>query len=327
MTVASDKVLTALQEILLLDINTCTAEVCIVALDDKESRPEFRRLRLAETLKEEFRCLVQTALFDYHKQLKLHNLQLLEIDVASKLARYQIEHVDLTKKPYDHIAAQTQPLTMLHSLDTFKEEPSFIARMRFYIIILQPPQGQPIYFYRHYGPKKLLREAAPLSIKRMLGSTDEFEDVKTPIFLFDKSIDCITSGTNLFILAKSHFYYMFRILDELIESSKDILDRIHDRIPIENFALFTRSCTNHKVKMEKLASIARRPYLSNLTIADMLPVIHKNNLHVPVINVNGQDKLHFDEDHPWDIHKLLDDDYLTSIMTGKNYEVDAKRDT
>ncbi len=327
MTVARAEVLSALQEILTLDSNTCTVEVCIAALDDNELLPEFRRLRLAESLKEEFRYLVQTALFDYHKQLKLHNLQLLEFDVASKPASYQIEHVDLTKKPYDHIVEQTQPLTMLYGLETFKEKPSFIAKMRFYVVILQPPQGQAIYFYRRYSSKRTLREAAPLSIKRMLGDTDEFEDVKTPIFLFDKSIDCISRGNNLFILTKSHFYYMFRILDELIESSKDILDRIHDRIPIANFRLFARSCTNNKIKMEKLTSIARRPYLGRLTITDMKPVIQKNNLHIPVIIVNEREMLHFDDDYPWDILKLLNDDYLTSIMTGQNYEVDAKRDT
>lgn len=326
MTVAQNAAFTALEEILSLDINTCTVEVCIAALDDKDPLPEFKRLRLAESLKVEFRYLVQNALFDYHKQLKLRNLQLLAFDVASKPASYQIEHVDLTKKPYDHIVEQTQPLTMLHGLDPFKEELLFITRMRFYVIILQPPQGQAIYFYRRYSPKKMLREAAPLSIQRMLGNTDEYEDVKTPIFLFDESIDCIIHGHNLFILAKNHFYYMFRILDELIESAKDTLHRIHSRIPIENFNLFARTCTNHKVKMEKLTSIARRPYLDKITIADMKPVIQKNNLHIPVVKANGQEMLHFDKDYPWDILKLLDDDYLTSIMTGQNYEVDAKRD-
>jgi Kiwa KwaB-like protein len=327
MTVARPEYLTTLQEILSLDINTCMVEVCIAALDDNESLPEFRRLRLAESLKEEFRYLIQTAMFDYRKQLKLRNLQLQEFDVASKPASYQIEHVDLAKKPYDNIVEQTQPLTMLHGLDTFKEEILFIEKMRFYVMILQPPQGQAVYFYRRYSQKKMLHEAAPLSIQRMLGHTDEFEDVKTPIFLFDKSIDCISRGNDLFILAKSHFYYMFRILDELIESSKDILDRIHDRIPIENFGLFSRSCTNNKIKMGKLTSIARRPYLGSLTIADLKRVIRKNNLHIPVISANGQEMLHFDRDYPWDILKLLDDDYLTSIMTGQDYEVDAKRDT
>jgi hypothetical protein len=98
MTVAHTEALTALQEILSLDIKTCTVEVCIAALDQNELLPEFRRLRLAEALKEDFRSLVLDTQVDYYKQLMFHDLQLLEFDVASKPASYQIEHVDLAKK-------------------------------------------------------------------------------------------------------------------------------------------------------------------------------------------------------------------------------------
>ena len=87
MTMARAEYFSTLQEIITLDTNTCTVEVCIAALDDNDSLPEFRRLRLAESLKEEFRYLIQTAMFDYRKQLKLRNLQLQEFDVASKPAR------------------------------------------------------------------------------------------------------------------------------------------------------------------------------------------------------------------------------------------------
>ena len=100
------------------------------------------------------------------------------------------------------------------------------------------------------------------------------------------------------------------------------------RIPIENFDRFARSCINDKIKMQKLTSIARRPYLSSLTIAEMKPAIRRHKLHIPIIDINNgqQEMLHFDTDYPWDILKLLDDDYLTSIMTGQDYEVDGKKD-
>ncbi len=326
MTVAKAEHFTAFQEILKLDISSCTTEVCIASRHDYKDMPEFRRLRLAESVKEEFRALVTAILVEYYKELQLHDLQVLEFDVTSKPASYQIEHLDLSKQPYDNIVEQTQPLEMLYSLDTFKEERSFTENMHFYVIILQPPQGQPIYFYRRYSPKKIL--SVPIAIKRVFGNSDEFEDIKTPIFLFDKNIDCIRRHSDLFVLAKNHFYYMFQILDELIASAKDTLDLIQQRIPIENFDHFARSCTNNKIKMRKLTSIARRPYLSSLTIADMKLVIQRHQLRIPIVQINNgqQECLHYDTDYPWDILRLLDDDYLTSIMTGQNYEVDAKRD-
>lgn len=152
MTVAKTAYLDALQEILRLDVNTCTVEVCIASRKDDESLPEFRWLHLAEAVKKEFRDLVTAALTDYYKELQLRNLQLLDFDVESKLARHQVEYVDLSKRPYDHIVEQTRSMSMLQSLDAFKAELSFTRNMRFYVIILQPPQGQPIYFYRRYSP-------------------------------------------------------------------------------------------------------------------------------------------------------------------------------
>ncbi len=328
MTVAQAEYFQALQDILNLEIDTCTAEVCIAARKDDESLPEFRRLRLAESVKEEFRDIVADYLVEYRKQLHLHNLELLDFDVTGKPEKYQIEHIELTRQPYNHVVEQTQSLTLLQSMATFKEELSFTRKMRFYVIVLQPLQGQPIYFYRRYSPSKMLNTASPLALKRILGNTDEFEEVKTPIFLFDKTLDCIGRGTSLFVLTKSHFYYMFQILNELIESAQDTLNLIQQRVPIENFKRFARACTNDKAKMQKLTSIARRPYLGSLTLADMRPAIKRHKLHIPIIDINNgqQEMLHFDEDFPWDILKLLDDDYLTSIMTGQNYEVDAKRD-
>jgi hypothetical protein len=330
MTVARTECINILQDILKLNTDAYTAEVCIAARKDNESLPEFRRLGLAQSLKEEFRELVAACLVEYQKQLRLRNLQVLDFDVASKPEHYQIEHIDLTRTPYDHVMKQISPLALPFGLKSFNEELSFTEKMRFYIIILRPEQGKPIYFYRRYSPKRILQPSAPLAIQRVLGKNDEFENVKTPIFLFDKSIDCIGYDNSLFVLAKNHFYYMFQILDELIASAKDTLDLLQQRIPIENFSFFARACTNDKTKMQKLTSIARRPYLSSLTIADMKSAIQRHHLHIPVVTVTEkqQDKefLHYDKDYPWDILKLLDDDYLTSIMTGNNYEVDAKRD-
>jgi hypothetical protein len=330
MTSAKDEYMHTLQDILKLDSGTCTAEICIAARKDSTSLPEFRRLRLTESIKEQFRDIVAACLVEYQKQLQLHNLSVLEFDVTGKPDSYQIEHIELAKKPYDHIVEQTRPLLTYQGLDAFTGEPSFNESMRFYVIILRPPQGEPIYFYRRYSPKKVLHATAAVSLKRMFGDTDEFEDVKTPIFTFDKNIDCIGYKDSLFVLTKTHFYYMFQILDELIASAQETLTLIQQRIPIRDFSFFSRACINDKTKMQKLTSIARRPYLSNLTIADMKPAIQRHGLHIPIVTIKdgGQDKevLYFDKDYPWDILKLLDDDYLTSIMTGQNYEVDGKRE-
>ena len=58
----------------------------------------------------------------------------------------------------------------------------------------------------------------------------------------------------------------------------------------------------------------------------MEPVIKEYNLHILVVEINGKKMLQLDPHYPWDILKLLNDDYLKSIMTGQHYAVDGKRD-
>ncbi len=326
MTVATIENSNRIQDIFTLDVSACTIEVCLASVRPNEARPEFKRFRLNQPTKETFREIVKPILLKGNKDAQSHNLKILEFDVSSKPDSHEIEYVDLTKKPYDKIAEQIQPLAMIHGLDSFKDEDSFIKDMRFYVIILQPPQGQPIYFYRRYTSKKMLREAVRFAIMRnILGNTDEYEEVKIPVFLFDEEIDCISHGNDLFIFSKAHFYYMFRILDQLIESAQETLDLIQQHLPIDNFDHFARMCKKDKRKMDKLISIARQPYLNKVTIADMEFVIKEYNLYILVVEINGKKMLQLDPYHPWDILKLLNDDYLKSIMTGQNYAVDGKR--
>jgi len=78
--------------------------------------------------------------------------------------------------------------------------------------------------------------------------------------------------------------------------------------------------------MSKLAQIASKPYLSRVTMQDIRRTIDAFHLDVQIVNETGQEKLLF-EANPnkrWLILKLLDDDYLGSIMTNEKYEVNSK---
>ena len=155
MTVAKAEYLTAFQDLLTLDINTCTIEVCIASLPSYTSAFEFKRLKLSQSVQQDFHKLAAVFLLEYYKEQQQQNLQLLQFEAGSKLSGNQVEHLDLSQSPYDSIVKQTQPLIQLDHLEDFHQEPSFTKSMRFYVIILQPPHGQPIYLYRRYGNSKI----------------------------------------------------------------------------------------------------------------------------------------------------------------------------
>ena len=78
--------------------------------------------------------------------------------------------------------------------------------------------------------------------------------------------------------------------------------------------------------MTKLAVISTKPYLAQIAIADIRRAIEEHGLPVEVVQEHGEEKLVFDPDpsRRWILLKLLDDDYLNSVMTHLKYEVNSK---
>lgn len=104
------------------------------------------------------------------------------------------------------------------------------------------------------------------------------------------------------------------------------VDSIMERVPLSNIDEFRAQCTGQMQMMAKLAQIVRKPYLPNITMQDIRRTIDEFALDVDIVNENGEDRLLFDASprKRWLILKLLDDDYLGSIMTRQKYEVNSK---
>jgi hypothetical protein len=98
------------------------------------------------------------------------------------------------------------------------------------------------------------------------------------------------------------------------------------RIPISNLNDFRAAGTGQLQMMSKLAQIARKPYLQTVTMTDIRRTIDAFHLDVRIVEQNGQEKLLFEAGvkKRWLLLKLLDDDYLGSIMTNQKYEVNSK---
>jgi len=78
--------------------------------------------------------------------------------------------------------------------------------------------------------------------------------------------------------------------------------------------------------LSKLKNIAGKTYLAQITIADIKKVMKQfPNLQVRVTKKDGKELLVFDPSDKWALLRLLDDDYLNSVMTGVKYEVSGKR--
>lgn len=77
----------------------------------------------------------------------------------------------------------------------------------------------------------------------------------------------------------------------------------------------------------KLNNIAGKSDLKKITIAKIKKVLKEfPKLKVQIKKDEGKEMLVFDPSDKWALLRLLDDDYLKSLMTDKNYEVTGKRE-
>ena len=283
--------------------------------------PEYRSLNVSDGLAKEFLEIVNKLIAGLKDKKKKKNLNLCEYDAGYKPESYEVEWVDFND--VDYLSNLLSDLPEPAGIPLFNEkEKKFFNHLRFYVIIIQPEKGNPIYFFRSYSKKKELSHGGKI-VAIMLGN--RFNTLEQPGFLFDHKIDCIACSNYVFSLSKHNFQTIFRFYEQLRETAQQSLDTIQSHIPISNFSEFSTVCMSHLQKLAKLRNIANKPYLSNITMEDIKRTIARNKLNVEIVNENGEEKIKFDLKDKWVILNILDDAYLESEMTHLNYEVNSKK--
>jgi hypothetical protein len=310
-----------LEQVLEIDLSECEVTVCLASAPKDVILPRFERLLLSAELTETFRSVAAYTLAHYKKEYNSGNLMLRKYAVESKPDSYEVEYLDLSV--YESIMEQISPLAALADVEVFEADEKFVSGLRFYVIAVQPPNGDPCYFFRSYTPKKMLSRSRLFAMVFKHGIYDR---VIEPAFLFDHYVDCVSSSGMMFIFKKENFYEIFRFFETIRRVAVETLDTIRATVPIQNFDVFARDCEAHLAKLEKLRNIAAKPYWGKITIEDIKKVIKKNNLSVQIVQAGAEEKLVYDPTDKWVLLKLLDDDYLWSLMTEQSYEVTGKRE-
>lgn len=306
-------------DILRIALNLSVISVCLASLTGSDKTLKIERLQLEDRLSTEFKKVVQKNFKRLKNDIDKDNLLIYQYDAGSKLDSHEIEYIDLSN--HDFIQAQIASLSALTDMDIFTANKDFIASLKFYAIVIQQ-QGEPVYCFRVYNQKKELsrsRGIAGFLVDNYLCRMRE------PVFLFDEYIDCISHGSDLFILRKGNFHKIFHFFDTVVQVAETTLKQIKHQIDIANFNEFEQVCKGNFQMMSKLKNIASRPYLRHLNLNHMKKVIRKYNMPIEIIKQDGKEKIVFDPSNKWMLLRLLDDDYLESLMTSQSYEVSGKR--
>jgi hypothetical protein len=310
---------TALKQIAGVQPSDCDVFLTLASLSD-EHVPEFQRVVISKAVAREFRDLARNALKGLSKSCDSDDLVLREYDPGTLLESHEVESFRLSDD--DPVANQIRAIGDPRKLGKFGEDDDFIEKLRFYVTTLKPKSGKPIMLFRLYSRKKELGRSTLFAITRGKG---QYDTVNKTMFLFDQIVDCVVCGDWLFVLNKDRFQKIFRYYEELARTAKETLKVIEAHVPIDDFPGFQKACEGQLQRLAKVRNIANRPYLKNLTIDILKKVIVDFNLPIKTVGTGQDEKIKYDPSDKWAILRLLDDDYLKSVMTGLQYEANSKR--
>ena len=304
-----------LERIKEIDLGEVTVGLFLASGAQDDDIPTYQQVQVTDVVGREFLEVFRAA-----RERIDQDTVLRPYDPASKPDPHEIEYLGIDQVP--GIEAQLAPLGRPARLEVFAAEPNFITGLRFYVLVLQPRRGSPVTALRVYGGQRELARSRSLGFLFRAG---QFSEIRQPVFLFDHYLDCLIYDGVAFVLRQHDFQRLFRYYEMVAQAAEESLEAIRQTIPVANFAQFAESCRGHLQKLAKLKNIAQKPYLARVTMADLRRVIERFELNVVIQELDGQESLVFDPSDRWAILRLLDDDYLESMMTEQLYEVTGKR--
>jgi hypothetical protein len=279
-----------------------------------QDQDNLQRLNIGAELQQQFQRIAREGLTG--------EMRLLEYEPGYKPDSGEVLWIDLAD--VEPVRGVVERISNFQDLVIFQENrDEFLDYLRYYALFARIAARRSVTLFRATSAKLELGRGSKIGAILRGGQYDTVEET---VFLFDRSVDCWSDGTYMFINNVGNFERIFRYFEELERLAEQTVAAVLDRIPIANADAFRQACTTQRRFMTKLAAIAKRPYFGRITINDLRRTIREHELDIEVVRENGRDHLAFDPDpsRRWTLLKLLDDDYLNSNMTHNKYEANSK---
>jgi hypothetical protein len=190
--------------------------------------------------------------------------------------------------------------------------------------------GIAITFYRVADTLLQFTKNKVFSLVRRGGQYDRLQPAD--VLLMRSEFDVVVVGGHAFFFLKPTFERAFGFLDELRKTSAATFDRVTSGLRITGIDELRAACTTQPQMMAKMASISRSmnedpDYARAMTMSKLLEYIESNPaLNIRIEGTGKNRSLVFDPAPAtrFQIVKLLDDDYLRSVLTQRDYEAGSK---
>lgn len=295
-------------------------DLCLASFTRGAERANVQRMQITKKLAGTLKGMLGETLGAKGAALKAGELRLLPYLPFTHVGPQEVEVLEL--KTFPAMRAEVDLLSQMVALPEFDRDQAFIAGLRYSVVVLSIAPDPPVCIFRAMNAKRELQRSKFLGI--VLKDT-VFEAVSDEVYLLDLGIDCIACGDMLFIFQKSNFQTIFRFLDEIKRTAREVLGILRERDLIDGFEDFEKACLGQVQMAAKLHSAASATYFPRLTVARLKAVAHEFGREVQFTKTGGRERLVFDPKGRWELLRLLDDDLLASPLTKLKYEVNSKR--
>ena len=214
------------------------------------------------------------------------------------------------------------PLANASIPDFDPKDKAFIKGLRCYVIIFSKPGYAPIYCFRHYTSRKILKTGGRSIFAYMNGG--KYTRLESDALQIDDEIDCICWDKHIFIFDQSEYHKIFREGPHVKRAAEEALATLkeQDLIDTAQFDTFMSACMRDKRKRARLRNIALKGRITGDHLKDFDKLerfLSEYPVKVRIITVNGVKQLHYGKQGIWDMLKLLDDAYVISQLSGNRY--------
>ncbi len=312
------------QKFLSSDFSASHVCVCFASQKNSQDPISYRRLCMSAKLESQFRAIALKFLDTCADDLEDDRLDIRDYQAGIKLADHEVEHIRISSE--GRVQAQNDPLHEPLEFDDFVEEKSFAKHLRYYVIIVESPDGNPsnsLRFYRRFTEAGTLEHKGFAIFKGF--QQNVYDSMIEEAFLIDHDIDCLSRGDDMFIFEKNRFQRIFQFYESIKQDAKSVISRIHTQLPILNLDDFIAACERDERMASKIADLENQPHLKHLSIPCAQRAINKYHLHVKIEAHEGKQKLRYSSSYKWEFVRLISDEYLSSEATNIDYEVSVKR--
>lgn len=191
------------------------------------------------------------------------------------------------------------------------------------------PQVGSVTFYRIADSLLQLKKTV-IGIVRVGGSYSKLEPAD--VLLLRPEFDVVVIDGFAFFTKKPTFERAFGFLEQLKKQSLATFTAVTSNLSIDGMDKLREACTSQPQMMAKMASIKRSmdadpDYADAMTMPKLIAYIEKHpHVHIDIVGTGNNRQLVFDPrpTRRFQIVKLLDDDFLRSVLTEREYEAGSK---